>query len=327
LMQNLLYNDLFKKHNTRTYGLVRASNGAAAGYPFVIYSDSYSHSQYITGLSSASLGGILWTPEARSAGSGREWLNRMQTVCFSPMAKLNAWSSGKKPWSYMEVIDPVRDVIKLRMRLLPYLYSAFSDYNRKGIPPVRAMILEYGYVFKKKVIEKIMIEEENPYAEIKVTEKTDQFMFGPSILVAPFYESQATKRQVQLPPGNWYDFYSGQFVGNSQTITITAEELGDRTPLFVKEGAIVPMLSDAVSCTREAYGHPLEVRVYGHSEGYFDLYEDDGKSFDYQMGKYRIRRIVVKMNESGELNLSETLIRNSSTALFGPIQTVKFMSL
>ena len=109
LMQSMLYNDLFRKRDVRTYGLIRANNGAASGYPFVIYSDSYRHSQYITGLSTASLGGILWTPEARSAGDGREWLNRMQTVCFSPMANLNAWSSGKKPWSYDEVTDLVQD--------------------------------------------------------------------------------------------------------------------------------------------------------------------------------------------------------------------------
>ena len=92
LMQELLYKDLFKQNNQRTYGNVRSSNGAASGYPFVIYSDSYNHKEYITGISSASLCGILWTPEIRNASSAREWLNRMQTVCFSSMAKLNAWA-------------------------------------------------------------------------------------------------------------------------------------------------------------------------------------------------------------------------------------------
>ena len=126
-LQKTLYQDLFKKQNQRTYSLVRASNGAASGYPFVIYSDSYDHEQYITGLSTASLSGILWTPEIRSANSPREWLNRMQTVCFSPMANLNAWASGVKPWDFPEVTDAVRDVIELRMRLLPYFYSIFRS--------------------------------------------------------------------------------------------------------------------------------------------------------------------------------------------------------
>ncbi|NQV31238.1 MAG: alpha-xylosidase, partial [Phycisphaeraceae bacterium] len=140
LLQRMLYQDLFQKHNTRTYGLVRASSGAASGYPFAIYSDSYSHKEYITGLSAASLCGILWAPETRSARNGREWLNRIQTSCFSPMAMLNAWSSAKKPWSYPDVTDSVRASVELRLRLLPYLYTAFADYYLKRIPPIRAMI-------------------------------------------------------------------------------------------------------------------------------------------------------------------------------------------
>jgi alpha-glucosidase (family GH31 glycosyl hydrolase) len=117
----------------------------------------------------------------------------MQTVCFSAMAQLNAWSSGKKPWSYDKVTDAVRDTIQLRMRLLPYLYTAFADYHFKGIPPVRAMILEDGFAGgNETVIAGKLDSETNPYAMERRVEKTDQFMFGPSILVAPFYEDQAT---------------------------------------------------------------------------------------------------------------------------------------
>jgi alpha-glucosidase (family GH31 glycosyl hydrolase) len=323
LLQNMLYADLFRKHNTRTYGLVRAGNGASSGYPFVIYSDSYSHSQYITGISAASLCGILWTPEARSAASGREWLNRVQTVCFSHLAMLNAWSSGKKPWSYNDVTDSVRDVIKLRMQLLPYIYTAFADYNRKGIPPIRAMILEEGFALKESVTKGRLDSEKNPYAEGKVVEKTDQFMFGPSIMVAPFYEKQAVKRTVQLPQGNWYDFYTGKLAGNGKTITVTAQELKDRIPLFVKEGAVIPMLTKAVNTTKEAYGHSLEVRTYGKNGGSFDLYEDDGKTFDYQKGKFRIRRISV----SADGKISEKITKDGAASMFGAVKNVKMMSM
>ena len=166
-MQKMMHEDLFRKNDRRTYGLVRASNGAASGYPFVIYSDSYGHGQYINGLSSSSLCGILWCPEIRSARDGREWLNRMHTVCFSPLAMLNAWASGQKPWSFDRQTDSVRKVIQLRMRLLPYLYSAFADYHRNGTPPVRSMLLEAK-------------------AGDELVEDNSQFMFGPSILVAPF---------------------------------------------------------------------------------------------------------------------------------------------
>ena len=322
ILQNMLYQDLFKKRNTRTYSLVRASNGAASGYPFVIYSDSYNHAQYITGLSTASLGGILWCPEIRQAKNGREWLNRMQTVCFSPLAQLNAWSSGKKPWSYPEVTDSIRDVIKLRTRLLPYLYSAFADYHYRGIPAIRAMILEDGAADPlETVVEGKLDSEKNPYAMGKIIEKTDQFMFGPSIMVAPFYEKQATTRTVRLPAGNWYDFYTGEFVGNNKTITVTAEQLKNRTPLFVKEGAVIPMLTKPVANAKEAYGHALEVRHYGKTAGTFDLYEDDGKTFDYEKGTFRIRQLSVDANGK----FTETLTGNNGPALFGKVKTVKQM--
>lgn len=326
MMQEMLYSELFKKRNVRTYGLVRASNGAASGHPFVIYSDAYGHAQYITGLSTASLGGILWTPEIRDAESDREWLNRFQTVCFSPMAKLNAWFSGKKPWSYEKVTDPVREVIKLRMSLLPYLYTAFADYYRKGIPPVRAMILEEGNSLNEAVIAGELHGEDNPYAREKRVERSDQFMFGPSIMVAPFYEKYALEREVQIPSGNWYDFYTGKFLGNDTTIRVTAEALHDRIPLFVREAALIPMLTEAVNKTAHAQGHPLELRLYGADSGRFDLYEDDGVSFDYQKGKYRIRRIEIRKNSSGEAVVSEMVLKDDANALFGPVKVTKLMS-
>jgi alpha-D-xyloside xylohydrolase len=322
LLQKTLYQDLFKKQNQRTYSLVRASNGAASGYPFVIYSDSYDHEEYITGLSTASLCGILWTPEIRSAQSAREWLNRMQTVCFSPMANLNAWASGVKPWDFPEVTDAVRDVIELRMRLLPYFYSAFAAYNQDGIPPVRAMILEGDFeAGEATVIAGELDSETNPYATGEIIEKNDQFMFGPSIMVAPFYGEHATERSVQLPAGNWYEFYSGEFAGNNTRITVTAKQLQDRTPLFVKEGAVIPMFAQAPRNSQAAAGQDLIVRHYGKQAGSFELYEDDATTFDYQRGASRVRMIRVDTN--GQINVQT---EGQGPALFGDIVEVQQMT-
>ena len=287
IMQNMLYKNLFHKNNTRTYSLVRSSNAGASGLPFVLYSDSYNHAEYITGISAASLGGILWTPEVRQAGTPEEWRARIQTVCFSPLAQLNAWESSTKPWEYESVVDDVRAVVQLRMRLLPYLYTAFADYNRKGIPPMRAMVLEQeAFEAGAAVVSAKLDDVKNPYAESVTLEQNDQFMFGPSILVAPYYEEQMLKRIVKLPKGNWYDFYTGELVGNGGTIEVATP---GRTPLFVKEGAVIPMLTKSVDNSREAYGHPLEVRHYGRQPGTFDLYEDDGKTFDYEQGTFALR--------------------------------------
>ena len=315
LWQKMLLEELFRESNTRTWSLVRSSNGAASGMPFTLYSDSYNHAEYITGLSAASLSGILWSPEVRGAGSAAEWLARIQTVCFSPLAMLNAWASATKPWEFPEVTDQVRAAIHLRMRLLPYLYAAFADYNQKGIPPIRAMILEEAA--PTPVVQKAdeeLDDVNNPYADggIRIIEQNDQFMFGPSILVAPYYGDKSQKREVRLPKGDWYDFYTGEFVGNGSSIEVATPE---RTPLFVKDGAVIPMLAKAINNTRNAYGHPLEVRHYGKSSGSFALYEDDGNSFNYENGEFGIRELSFVDGKGSEA------IAKSGPRLFGDVSS------
>ena len=100
------------------------------------------------------------------------------------------------------------------------------------------MILEGNFsTDDQTIIEGKLDSETNPYATGEIIEKNDQFMFGSSIMVAPFYAQYATGRSVQLACRWWCDFYSGEFVGNNCRISVTAEQLKDRTPLFVKEGA------------------------------------------------------------------------------------------
>lgn len=139
---------LFHERNQRTYGLVRGSNAGGVSMPFVIYNDYYNHKDFITALINSSFAGVLWTPEVRASKSAEEWLRRMQTVVFSPMAMINAWASGTKPWSYPEVSDAVKEMALLRMQMMPYWYSEFAKYHFDGIPPFRAMALESGFNHK-----------------------------------------------------------------------------------------------------------------------------------------------------------------------------------
>lgn len=320
LWQQMLYRELFHKNDRRTWGLVRASNGGGAGYPFVIYSDSYGHDQYITGLSSASLCGILWCPEIRSASHQREWINRMHTVCFSPLAMLNAWASKTKPWSYPEATDAIRRTIQLRMRLLPYLYTAFADYHQNGIPPVRSMLLENG-ASKGSSLQpsRETIGEDSPYGNgtaTKVVEDNSLFMFGPDILVAPFY-NRSTERTVKLPAGNWYDFYTGRFVGNNSEITVTATQTNDLPPLFVKEGSLIPMLRESVNRTRDAIGAELEIRHYGVEGASCVLYEDNGVSFGFEQGQYNLRRFAADKQNDGSFNFTESNLQQKTDPLYG----------
>jgi hypothetical protein len=284
-----------------------ASVLATIASPFVIYSDHYNHKNYVTALVNASLSGLLWTPEVRSATSAEEWVRRFQTVCFSPLMQLDAWADATKPWSFPEVTDIIRDNIKLRMDLLPYLYTAFYNYNQKGIPPFRAMVLESGYNATETLIGGKLDGEKNPYEEQKRMEVTDQYMMGPSILVAPVFTGE-TERKVVLPSGNWYNFYTGALVGNGETITIKTKI--EQIPLFVKDGAIIPMLS---SKEMKSTDEPsLEVRHYGTKENTFQLYNDDGETFNYEKGDCTLLELKVTKGKSGKLKGQSKFINNKN---------------
>jgi alpha-D-xyloside xylohydrolase len=133
-----------------------------------------------------------------------------------------------------------------------------ADYQRYGIPPIRHMLLEEGCV-----------------------ETSDQYMFGPNILVAPMIAGEKS-RKVILPKGKWYEFQTGKLAGEDATITVSATL--DQIPLFVRDGGIIPLMA-AVNNVRLVTGPtPLEVRHYGTQEGVYPLYDDDGETFGYEKG-------------------------------------------
>jgi alpha-D-xyloside xylohydrolase len=286
---------LYKDQNTRTYGLVRGSNGGAVSFPYVIYSDSYDHKDYIAGLINSSFIGMLWTPEVRSAKSAEEWVRRMQSVCFSPMAMVNAWADGKKPWSFPEVEKEINFIANLRMQLIPYLYTAFADYAAYGTPPMRAMNLEPGFE-ATEVIEKGKLEATlNPYELATKKEMKDQFIVGENLLVAPMFDGE-TERQVTLPKGKWFDFYTGKLVGKGEVITVRPG-LG-QIPVFVRDGGIVPLYPVIDSLTEEKL--PLEIRHYGEKSSTYNLYDDDGTTYNYLKGEFTRLKLEVSVDGQGK---------------------------
>ena len=278
--------DMYRKVGRRTYGQVRAGNAGTVSNPYVIYNDCYDHREYITGLCSGSLSGVLFTPEARNAPTAEEWLRRIQATCFSPLAQLNAWASGSKPWDYAEVADEVRATMVLRNRLAPYLYTAFADYRETGTPPFRAMVLENDVVspdFKYRQGE--LDGTDNPYSLAggsAVSDVSDQYMIGPNLLVAPFFAGEPS-RTILLPAGKWFDFYSGRFVGENRTIEVPATT--QTTPLFVRDGGIIPLFAaDYMQVPPGGSATPIEIRFYGTAAGEYSLYDDDGESYEYENG-------------------------------------------
>ncbi|MBS1748527.1 MAG: DUF5110 domain-containing protein [Bacteroidetes bacterium] len=288
----------FRERNQRTYGLVRASNAGASSFPYVIYNDYYSHKDFITALINSSFIGVLWTPEVRASHTAEEWVRRMQTVCFSPMAMLNAWADGTKPWSFPEVEKAVQDVAMLRMQLIPYIYSSFAQYYFEGKPPFRAMPLVEEFGFDAQQVNGNFDATKNPYNLNTVPEIKDQYMMGDFILVAPLFAGEKS-RKVFLPTGKWYDFYTGDYAGENEGITIEGNL--NRIPLFVKDGGIIPMIPPQCQAPTKDDILPLEVRYYGTKENSFVLYDDDGETFDYEKGSYSQTVLSVSKNKKGNL--------------------------
>ena len=295
VMMQKLNTNLFRANNTRTYGLVRASNAGATAFPFVIYNDYYSHRDFITALINSSFIGTLWTPEVRSSGSAEDWLRRMQTVCFSPMAMLNAWADGTKPWTFPEVEKQVADVANLRMQLIPYLYTCFAEYAFYGRPPFRAMNLVDGFAAISKEDSAKLDAEKNPYKMAAKKEIKDQYMVGDQLLIATLFTGE-TSRKVILPAGKWYDFYTGKLVGEGEVITVTPGL--DHIPVFVRDGGIVPMTN---SNTVAEGKYDLIIKHYGDKEASYRLYDDDGKTYDYERGAYSWRTVTIKRDKNGQL--------------------------
>lgn len=292
--------DLYKKLNRRTFGLVRASNAGGSSFPYVLYNDYYSHQDFITALINSGFCGVLWTPEVRGSKSGEEWLRRFQTVVFSPMAMINAWSSGTKPWSFPEVADNVREYALLRMEMMPYWYSEFARYHFDGIPPFRAMNLEPGFNPELGVKTELTTAnlEDNPYLEAVTKEIKDQYMAGEYLLVAPMFTGQVS-RKVVLPKGDWYDFYTGKYVGNGETIEVTPGLA--RIPVYVKDGGIIPMTTPRLHAPAAGEKIDIEIRHYGKSDGAYRLYDDDGETYDYERGEYSWRDVKVERQKNGKL--------------------------
>jgi alpha-D-xyloside xylohydrolase len=149
-------------------------------------------------------------------------------------------------------------------------------------------------------------DAKNPYAEQKRLEVTDQYMMGPSILVAPVFTGQV-ERSVVLPKGNWFDFYTGEYAGNGETITIKTKL--EEIPLFVKDGGIIPMLS---TLEKDKPDQTLEVRHYGTKENSYLLYNDDGISYDYEGGEYSMTELKSTKNTNGELKGSSKAVKENT---------------
>jgi alpha-D-xyloside xylohydrolase len=262
---------VFEKRGQRTYGLVRSSGALAAPYPYVLYSDLYDHRQYVRALVNAGFSGLLWTPEVRDSATPAELIRRLECVVFSPLAMIDAWFLRSPPWKQVnraandagqfadgweQVQAQCRQIVELRMKFVPYLHAAFARYHRDGLPPFRALVMDYP-------------------ADPPTRTNDDEYLMGDDVLVAPMIvgDGAPRSRSVYLPKGGWYDFWSHEPLAGGQTIPV--EVPLEHIPLFIKAGAVLPLAQPALH-TDDSASRRLHVEVFGDGSRAATLFEDDG---------------------------------------------------
>lgn len=281
LFQRITY-EIFHEKDQRTYGLTRSTNAGGVAFPYVVYNDRYDFREYVNGLCSCGMTGVLWCPEVRGAQTADEWIRRFQLVGISPMLLLNAWANDATPWMFPEAEQAIRDVIALRQKLMPYLYSAFARYHFEGIPPYRPLVMDYGFFTEQqKAVQGNLDDTANPYQEVKQKDITDQFIVGDYLMAAPV-EPGATTRNVIFPPGKWYDFHSGKCVTEQGGVLQIQISANDPLPLFAPDGAVIPLQSDDGT---------IITKKFGTMPGSFLLYDDDGETFAYERGEYTFHEL------------------------------------
>ena len=197
-------------YNRPTLSEIRAIGALAAPYPFVLYSDLYDLKGFVRALVNSGFSGVLWSPELRGVSSKKELLRRLQTVVFSVQCLINAWSCPQIPWLAYDCVDEVRALLRERHKLIPRLSAAFARYRKTGVPPTRALVMDYT-------------DDANTYGI------DDEYMLGDDLLVAPIVSFTEDTREVYLPAGNWTDYWTGETVP-SGTFTVTTENI----PVFVR---------------------------------------------------------------------------------------------
>lgn len=184
----------------------------------------------------------------------------------------------QEPWQFGKKVEDIsRNYIKLRYRLMPYMYTLFYKAHTLGLPIIRPLILEYQEDKRCETLD-------------------DEFLFGNQLLVVPITKKRIKKQKVYLPAGKWIDYWTKkEYQGPKEIeVQITIENI----PIFVKGGSIIPMQPD-MQYIGEKPINPLILDVYPSGFSEYTLYEDDGDTLNYQKGEYCRTKYECILEDSG----------------------------
>ncbi|MDB5883506.1 MAG: glycoside hydrolase family 31 [Ramlibacter sp.] len=209
--------------------------------------------------------------------SGELFARWFQFGAFSPIFRSHGWIWREHlPWSHGPEVEAIcRAYSELRYRLLPYTYTLAWQARDQGLPLMRPMVLNYP---------------DDP----RVFELGDQYLWGDDLLVAPVTREGARAWSAYLPAGGWYDFWTQQRFEGGRGVQVDAPL--DRLPLFVREGAIIPM-GPVVQHSGEQILEQVTLLIYPGGESRFSLYEDDGTTNRYREGAHAITEIECRQQD------------------------------
>jgi alpha-glucosidase len=268
------------------YNKVRGLNHTREGfagiqrYPFIFAGDWPSEWQYFqpvitAGLNIGMSGVGYWTHCMGGFEHNADpelYIRWVQFGMFSPLAMVFGMDHPgyKEPWNYgEEALRNFKKYDSLRYTLLPYLYSQAYAMYKSGMPLMRALVLHYQ-------------DDENVY------NITDQYMLGDAMMVCPVTTKGAQTRTLYLPRGNWVNYWTGETMAGGRYYNIVTPL--DMLPIFIKAGSVIPV-QPVMNYVGEKQPDVITLDIYPGGNAQTELYEDDGKSLDYQQGGYAITKI------------------------------------
>jgi len=212
------------------------------------------------------------------------YLRWLQYGVFSPINRLHSSNSdfmGKEPWKRSWAVETVaEEFLRLRHKLIPYLYTANWKTHTEGTPICEPLYYHWDC--------------EDAY------EAKNQYTFGGQLLVCPITQPADKRlnlayREAWLPEGRWTDIFNGRVYRGGRWLRLYRDM--DTIPVLAPAGAIVPMYRNADS-NDLSLEQPLEIHLWRGS-GHYELYEDDGETFAYQQGKSCVT--TFRLEENGEI--------------------------
>ena len=193
---------------------------------------------------------------------------------FSPFFRAHSMvnSRDSEPWTFGEEVEDIsRNYIRLRYKIMPYIYSAFFESTQNGLPIARSLAIDYTF-------------DEHVYQN----QFQHQYLFGKNLLIIPT-ESYREYTKMYLPKGKWFDLYTDKlFEGEQEMLIEVSKEI---LPIYFKAGGFMPSQT-AVQSLKEKPENTMRLHVFGEGNGTFDYYEDDGTSYAFQNGEYCLRTML-----------------------------------